>query len=424
MSRGEGDAKSPCPRNSSKRILIIGPSNVGDAVLASDVIAATHQQFPDAHLTLVVGGRAEALFGGDPRVHNLMNMDLFDSPAGRVRLALELWRSRPHLVVDLRHTAYPLLLKPLSVWRYLRQPPKAITHMRDRQLWKFRAQVPQARRSERPTFRSAGDRRSQADRGGHRPAGAGVVAEAGRPPRPAFRPARFVSLREAKRNLWGFRSAGDRRSQAKMKDPVRDGRLLWRSEQDTAQVERLWRRWQLDGRSRVVVICPGARSHIKRWGSEGFAVLADRLITTDRVQVIFSGEPSEGPVIHEILTAMRHKAHNAVGLTTIRQLGVLMQRARLVITNDSAALHVASALQVPTVAIFGPTDERKYGPTAPQQRTIRRRLFCAPCEQSLCRFNHECMRFIPPEEVYEAARALLGGQKQKSRTSSRGARRG
>ena len=85
-----------------------------------------------------------------------------------------------------------------------------------------------------------------------------------------------------------------------------------------------------------------------------------------------------------------------------------MQRAQLVITNDSASLHLASTLDVPTVAIFGPTDEAKYGPTSRARRVIRRRLFCAPCEQALCRFHHECMRFISPDEVYEAARGLLG----------------
>ena len=106
-----------------ERILVIGPSNIGDAVLASDVIAALHREHPDAHLTLVVGARAQGLFQGDPRIHTLMNTDAYRSPVGRLKLARSLWRFHPQLVVDLRHTLYPLLLKPASVWRYLRQPP-------------------------------------------------------------------------------------------------------------------------------------------------------------------------------------------------------------------------------------------------------------------------------------------------------------
>ncbi len=323
------------------RILVIGPSNIGDAILMSGVVAALHHRYPDAHLTLVIGPRALSLFTDDPRIHTLVDAGLYDSPLRRLRLAVALWRYRPQVVVDLRHTLYPLLLKPLSAWRYLRQPPPSIPHMRDRHLWKLIAQAP-ALRSTLEELRAAS------------------------PSKP-----------------------------------------LWSTAKDAAHVEGLCKRWRLEGARRLVIICPGARSHIKRWTAEGFARVADRLMTEAKSEVVFSGEPDEKSLIEELMGLMEHRAHSAVGLTTMRQLGLLMARAQLVITNDSASLHLASALQVPTVAIFGPTDARKYGPTSAQSRTIRRRLFCAPCEQSLCRFNHECMRFVTPEEVYDAARELL-----------------
>src|SRR3990167_3063104 len=126
------------------RVLIIGPSNIGDAILAGDVVSSVRNNFPDAHLTLVVGERAQALFAGDPRIQTLVNADAFSSPVGRLRLAWSLWRYQPQLVVDLRHTLYPLLLKPLTFWRFLRQPPNALQHMRERHLWKLRTQVPTA----------------------------------------------------------------------------------------------------------------------------------------------------------------------------------------------------------------------------------------------------------------------------------------
>lgn len=319
------------------RILVIGPSNIGDAILASPVIAALHRRYPEAHLSLVVGTRARALFAGDPRVHSLIDAEAYRAPAGRLKLAWALWRYRPQIVVDLRHTAYPLFLKPLAAWRYLRQPPRGLPHMRERHLWKLRAQAPGVTNGRNP--------------------------DAACP-------------------------------------------LVW-TPRESAHVDQLWKRWSLDEGAPVVLICPGARSHIKRWAAEGFAHVADRLTAEAGVAVVFSGEPDEEPIIETIRALMRRRAHSAVGLTTIRQLGVLMQRARLVITNDSASLHLASAVGAPTVAIFGPTDEAKYGPTAPGSRTIRRRLFCAPCEQALCAFNHECMRFINADEVYTAAQQLL-----------------
>ncbi|MEK7839813.1 MAG: glycosyltransferase family 9 protein, partial [Pseudomonadota bacterium] len=83
----------------------------------------------------------------------------------------------------------------------------------------------------------------------------------------------------------------------------------------------------------LVLICPGARSHLKRWTVEGFAQVADRLIAARRAHVIFAGEPDEEPIVHDIQGLMTQRAPSAVGLTTIRQLSLLMQRADLVITN-------------------------------------------------------------------------------------------
>jgi lipopolysaccharide heptosyltransferase II len=182
---------------------------------------------------------------------------------------------------------------------------------------------------------------------------------------------------------------------------------VWLTERDRAQVQTLRRRWALEAGRPVVVMCPGARSHLKRWTVEGFAHVADRLIAERRAQIVFSGEPEEEAIIEEIRGLMRGKAITAVGLMTLPQVGWLMREAALVVTNDSASLHLASAAGAPTLALFGPTDESKYGPTAARHRVIRRQLVCAPCERAVCRFNHECMRFITPEEVFNAASDLL-----------------
>lgn len=321
--------------NLAQRILLIGPSNVGDGILASPVVERLRAAYPAAHLTLVVGDRAAAVFAEDPRVQALVNTDLYDSALGRCQLTLMFLRYRPHVVVDLRHTFYPLLLKPWAAWRYLRQPPKSVEHMRDRHLWKLAMQAPRTRKAA-----------------------------------PGPEPLRFTA-------------------------------------RDVQHAETLWKRWGFDGGTPVVVMVPGARCHTKRWPAERFAEVADRLIRDAGVRVILSGEPEEKPVIEEVQRGMRERAHTSIGLTTIRQLGLLMRRARLVITNDSAALHLASTVGTPTVAVFGPTDERKYGPFAQRRQVMRRNLLCTPCEVSLCRFNHECMRFIQPDEVLRAAFSLL-----------------
>ena len=329
------------PRFVPRRVLIIGPSNIGDAVLISPVVARVHRAYPSAHVTLLVGERARAVFANDPRIRQVWVMEEWSGLAGRLRLLWAVWRLRPKVLIDLRQTILPLLWRPWRILRYVRPVPKTATHMRQRHLWRLHTQEPRLK-----TGNSEAPLQSQA---------------------------------------------------------------IWVSREDVASVERLLVRWGVDPAKPLAVVCPGARSHIKRWPADRFAQVADRLIARHQMEVVFSGEPDEIPIIQDILRSTQHRAYNAAGSMTLPQLAALMQRARLVLTNDSASLHLACAVGAPVLALFGPTDPRKYGPTGPRDRVLQRRLFCVPCEQALCRFTHECMRFLTSDEVYEAARQLLDG---------------
>ena len=170
--------------------------------------------------------------------------------------------------------------------------------------------------------------------------------------------------------------------------------------------ERKVEQWLESGRQLVVMV-PGARSHLKRWGAEKFAEVADRLIEQNNAQVMLAGEEAERPIAAQVSAAMRHKPTDMVGKTTVRQLADLISHAKLVITNDNACLHMATMAGSPTVAIFGPTDERKYGPRAPGSVVVRRNMICAPCELALCPYTHGCMRWIEADEVYAAAAKIL-----------------
>ena len=164
--------------------------------------------------------------------------------------------------------------------------------------------------------------------------------------------------------------------------------------------------WLEAGR-RPVVMVPGARSHLKRWGAEKFAEVADRLIERDQAQILLVGEEQERPIAEEVKRRMRHSATDLVGRTSIRELAALLTRVSLLVTNDSACLHAAEVMEVPVVALFGPTDEKKYGPRNPRSVVIRRQLVCAPCERALCPYDHECMKWVTGDEVYAAAAKVL-----------------
>jgi len=83
------------------------------------------------------------------------------------------------------------------------------------------------------------------------------------------------------------------------------------------------------------------------------------------------------------------------------------QRAHLFFGVDSGPLHMAAAVGVPVVALFGPTDERKWGPWGPGHTVITKRLACHPCKPHKCH-DHECMKQIGIEEASEAVEKKLG----------------
>ena len=127
-------------------MLLIGHSNVGDAVLASPVVEALHQRFPDAELTVMVGERAKIVYAHDGRIRHVVNLSAFGEGIGRVRMAWFVWRYRPDVLVDLRQTILPLLWRPWRALRYFWPVPRDVRSMKHRHLWRMQRQ----RSEERP----------------------------------------------------------------------------------------------------------------------------------------------------------------------------------------------------------------------------------------------------------------------------------
>jgi heptosyltransferase-2 len=135
--------------------------------------------------------------------------------------------------------------------------------------------------------------------------------------------------------------------------------------------------------------------------------LADRLITAFDADVILFGAPQESGMAARIAGAMRHPAFNLVGATPIGELPALLSTCRLFIGNDSGAMHVAGAVGLPVIGIFGPTDPQGTRPMTPQFTLIREPVDCSPCFLRKCPIDHRCMTRISVDRVFEAARFLL-----------------
>jgi heptosyltransferase-2 len=185
--------------------------------------------------------------------------------------------------------------------------------------------------------------------------------------------------------------------------PVQEIRLA------VAPAEKAWAvrhmiKLGLGGPRFLVGLNPGASfGPAKRWLPQRYADLADRLIGALHADVLIFGSRAEKPLAEEIARAMKHTPMILAGETSLRQLMAVMGQCRLVISNDSGPMHVAAALGLPLVAIFGSTDERATGPVGSRTRVIKRSVDCSPCGLRECPIDFRCMDGVTVDDVYMAA---------------------
>jgi heptosyltransferase-2 len=163
------------------------------------------------------------------------------------------------------------------------------------------------------------------------------------------------------------------------------------------------------GGPRVLVgLNPGAFfGPAKRWLPSRYALIADRLIGALHADVLIFGSSAERPLAEEIARGMKHTPLILAGDTSLRQLIALLAQCRVVITNDSGPMHLAAALGLPVVAVFGSTDDRATGPLGPRTRVVKRQVECAPCGLRECPVDFRCMTGVTVDDVYVAALGVV-----------------
>lgn len=153
----------------------------------------------------------------------------------------------------------------------------------------------------------------------------------------------------------------------------------------------------------LVILSPGAfYGPAKRWPAEFFGKLAGLLRKEHEVNIAVIGAADETPLVEALGSGMREKLVDLTGKTSLRQLAGLLSQAALAVTNDSGPMHMANALEIPVVALFGPTDPKITGPLQPPSTVIQKNVACWPCSYQTCPFDHRCMTRITPDEVYAA----------------------
>jgi heptosyltransferase-2 len=164
----------------------------------------------------------------------------------------------------------------------------------------------------------------------------------------------------------------------------------------------------------VVGINPGSTyGGAKRWLPERFAEVTERLCRTIResreqqVSVVIFGAKGEEHLGREIAARLSSRSLVLSGATTIRELMAAVKRCAMLLTNDTGPMHIASAFQVPVVAIFGPTDWRTTSPFGSAHAIVRQPVDCAPCLLRECPIDHRCMTRVTVDQVHEDTVQLM-----------------
>jgi heptosyltransferase-2 len=178
---------------------------------------------------------------------------------------------------------------------------------------------------------------------------------------------------------------------------------LWTEKEEEASMERFLKAQWVSPNQVLVGINPGSspRWPTKQWPVENFAKLCDELAKRN-IRVVVTGSQEQAPVVEELFKITRNKPINAVGKTSVTQLAALIRRCQVFVSSDSAPMHIASAMQVPLVAIFGPTHPQRHLVAPEHCHVFWKEVPCSPCYLRSCPIGHICMKKITVQEVLES----------------------
>jgi heptosyltransferase-2 len=170
-----------------------------------------------------------------------------------------------------------------------------------------------------------------------------------------------------------------------------------------------------DDESMFVSLAPGSRWPMKRWGIDKFTELAQRISDNHGCRLILLGDGKDEKAAERIATALGDRAVDLTGRTSITETAAAIQRSSAFIGNDSGLMHLAEAVDVPVVALFGPTVEAfGYYPSLETSEVVERDIPCRPCSRNGSRNcpkgTQECLTAIAVDPVEEALNNLLLSQ--------------
>lgn len=203
--------------------------------------------------------------------------------------------------------------------------------------------------------------------------------------------------------------------------PIVDDYLeSWESPEEGAEAEELLSGAGVSAHDRLLVVHPFASMSGKSWAMENYAALAKRMVTVGFRPVIV-GAPADNEVLERYLHLFPAEALNFVGRCKLRVTMAILRRSHLYVGNDSGVMHLAAAVGLPLVALFGPTSPQRFGPWGDKVKVLYSRFHCSPCRNKFfteCepsdRGRPECLETISVDEVFSELIAVASDFKQVS----------
>lgn len=340
-----------------RRILLIKPSSLGDIVHALPAVSALRTRFPCAHITWLVKRQWAEILEGNPDVDEVLAVDF------RVRdwlsIIARLRRSKFDLAVDLQGLIRSGLLGFLS------GAPERVGFA--------------AGREGSPFFYTQ------------------RVRLASQEPKNW----RLFPMHAVERNLMVAAHLGA---------DIRSVRFpLPAFSDDEKQVDSWLQGAGIREDEKLVAIAPVDRLGVRSWPLDRFVAVAAALSRNPCVRIVLIGTSGQRWVAEQFLRPVGSQLVDLVGETRVRQLSVLFRRMHLVISNDSAPMHIAAAVGTPVLGLFGPSNSNRARPLGEQHAVLRTELPCSPCGLSICKNrNHlECLTSIEVDDVVRKAEDML-----------------
>ncbi|HVX83240.1 MAG TPA: glycosyltransferase family 9 protein [Phycisphaerae bacterium] len=370
------------------RIVVVMPTWLGDAVMATPFLRALAGLYPQAHIAAVARPLAVPVLAGLPYVHEVHHADK-QNPAATHR-----WLRSGKFDLGI---ALPNAFR--AAWTLFRaRIPARLGYARDWRTPLLTHALPAERRT--PEQRLADQRKAAAIRR--------ISRELGRPANPKigspFQPAPAIDYYLALAELLGAGPDCDRRMELAV------------TPEEASEAEKVLAAFQMAPDARLVTFVPGANfGGSKCWPPERFGALADALIERCDVHILIAGSPAERNLVQTILTSAqrRERVHALAGQASntgisLGAVKAVVKRSMLMVCNDTGPRHFAAAFGVPTVTLFGPTDPRWAEPYHSRERIVRIDVPCGPCQLKKCPIDHRCLTRLTPEMVLAAAGDLLG----------------